>query len=264
MATNRYLNIKDESSSTQSDGMRVTPLKSGTQFSFDVLAGALTGHDAVNATGTFHICGNPGGEIHFRDGGVICVESCGSPGPDALLSRKGRISESEWTGALTTGTRGGIGETELHVVAMMATHDAAFTIAAGDVDDCAFTPRTPDVPAATSAPIDPVHLLRETSRRISALLALEHPLRPHHDRLAPVPGAHLRVLGPMRKEILANATGRRTTRDIAFASGRGVYPVTVEACRMVADGLMTVVPGATVDVPLPRSLRPEPPENEKP
>ncbi|MFD9700473.1 hypothetical protein [Lentzea sp. NPDC059081] len=219
------------------------------------------------------------------------MESAGSPGPDALLLRTGRISESEWTAALSTGTRGTVGETELNVVAMMATQDAAFTIVAGDVDDCAFSPHAHDVAVPMSAPIDPVHLLRETSRRITALLALEHPLCPHRDRLAPARGAALRVLSPLRLEILSQATGRRTARDIAFASGRSVYPVTVEASRMVADGLLAVVPGTTVvtpasrpvvplrprrtpprdpgtDVPLPRSLRRplllEPSERENP
>ncbi|HEX7305288.1 hypothetical protein [Lentzea sp.] len=217
------------------------------------------------------------------------MESAGAPGPDALLLRTGRISESEWTAALTTGTRRGIGETELHVVAMMATHDAAFTIVAGEVEDCVFTPRTHDVAVPMSAPVDPLHLLRETSRRITSLLAMDRPLCPHRDRLAPSRGAQLRVLSPLRAEILAHATGRRTPRDIAFASGRSVYPVTVEASRMVADGLLAVVPGLSVvvpasrpviplqprrrpasadDVPLPRSLRPppppEPPEREKP
>lgn len=215
--------------------------------------------------------GNPGGRIHLRDGGVICVESAGSPGPDALLLRTGRINESEWTAALTTGTRGNIGETELHVVAMMSTHDATFTIVAGDIEDCAFTPQALDVTVAMSAAIDPVRLLQEASRRISSLLALKHPLYPHRDRLAPTPGAHLRTLGSLRGEILTHATGRRTTRDIAFASGRSVYPVTIEACRMVADGLLAVVPGTTViaataqrAVPLrprqpPPSAPPEPP-----
>jgi len=230
--------------------MRVTPLKSATQFSFDLLAGALTGRDAARATGTLHVLGNPGGRIHLRDGGVVCVESPGSPGPEAL-----------------TGTRGRIGETELHVVAMMATHDAAFTVVAGDAEDCVFTPQTLDTAVAMSAAVDPVRLLQETSRRISSLLALPCPLSPHHDRVAPVHGADLHDLSRLREEILAHATGRRTTRDIAFASGRSVYPVTIEACRMVADGLMTVVPATTViasprlpvceddDVPLPRSLR---------
>ncbi|GGU34275.1 MarR family transcriptional regulator [Lentzea flava] len=256
--------------------MRVTSLKTGTQFSFDLLAGALTGRDSASATGTLHVLGNPGGRIHLRDGGIICVESAGSPGPDALLLRTGRISESEWTAALTTGTRGNIGETELHVVAMMATQDAAFTIVAGDIEDCTFTPQTLDVPVAMSTAIDPIRLLQETSRRISSLLALKHPLSPHRDRLAPAPGSHLRDLGPVRGEILAHATGRRTTRDIAFASGRSVYPVTIEACRMVADGLLTIVPGTTVTaagpqlaVPLrprqmPRPTPPPPPPNPPP
>ncbi|WP_143035763.1 MarR family transcriptional regulator [Lentzea fradiae] len=234
----------------------------------------MTGREAANASGTFHFSGNPGGEIHLRDGGVVCAQSAGSPGPDALLLRTGRISESEWAAALATGTRGGIGATELHVVAMMAAHDAAFTIAAGDVDDCAFIPEAPGVAFAMSVPIDPVQLLRETSRRITSLLAMEHPLRPHRDRLTSTRGSRLRVLSPLRAEILSHATGGPTARDIAFASGRGVYPVTVEASRMAADGLLTVVtdtsppsPELGVDIPLPRSLRSRPrldPDEEKP
>lgn len=267
MATNRHPSDKDELSQAQFDEMRVTPLKSGTQFSFDLLAGALTGRDAARATGTLHVLGNPGGRIHLRGGGVICVESPGSPGPDALLLRTGRLSESEWTASLTSGTRGNIGETELHVVAMMATHDAAFTVVAGDVEDCVFTPQTLDTPVAMRGAIDPVRLLQETSRRITSLLALPCPLSPHRERVAPVPGADLRDLGPARAEIVAHATSRRTTRDIAFAVGRSVYPVTIEACRMVADGLMTVVTGtpvaASAQPPVP--LRPRrPPESPPP
>jgi len=230
--------------------MRVTPLKSAAQFSFDLLAGALTGRDAARATGTLHVLGNPGGRIHLREGGIVCVESPGSPGPDALLSRTTRIGESA------------LGETELHVVAMMATQDAAFTIVAGDVEDCLFTPQTLDVPVAMTTAIDPVRLLQETSRRITSLLALKCPLSPHRDRLSPSHDADLRELVPARAEILSHATGRQTARDIAFASGRSVFPVTVEACRMVSDGLLTVVasPAAVAPdpqpvVPLPRSLR---------
>ncbi|MFJ8959497.1 hypothetical protein ACIRG5_08895 [Lentzea sp. NPDC102401] len=216
----------------------------------------MTGRDATNATGTLHIPGNPGGRIHLRNGGIICVESPGSPGPDALLLRTGRISESEWTAALTTGTRGNIGDTELHVVAMMSTQDAAFSIVAGDIEDCAFSPQTLDVAVAMRTAIDPVSLLQETSRRISSLLALKHPLCPHRERLAPTPGAHLLQHGPVRGEILTHATGRRTTRDIAFASGRSVYPVTIEACRMVMDGLLTVVPGTAIIAATPHLAAP--------
>ncbi|NKE58880.1 hypothetical protein FXN61_19525 [Lentzea sp. PSKA42] len=93
---------------------------------------------------------------------------------------------------------------------------------------------------------------------MTALLALKHPLCPHRERVAPAPGSTQGDPGSLREEILTHATGGHTTRDIAFASSRSVYPVTIEACRMVADGLMTVVPGtspAGEDVPLPRSLR---------
>lgn len=226
VATNRHPSNKDDfppDAAAETARLGKTnagdTLKSGTQFPFDLLVGALTERDATNATSTLRVLGNPGGRIHLRNGGVVCVESAGSPGPDALLLRTGRISN--------------IGETELHVIAM-------------------------------STPIDPIRLLQETSRRISSLLALKHPLRPHRDRVAPSRGAHLRELGPVRGEILAHATGRRTTRDIAFATGRSVYPVTIESCRMVADGLMTVVPGTTVVAAPPAARGATAPETAPP
>ncbi|MCX2947704.1 hypothetical protein [Lentzea sp. NEAU-D7] len=242
----------------------MTPLTSGTQIPFDLFAGALTGRAAAKATGTVHVLGNPGGRIHLRNGGIICAESPGSPGPDALLLRTGRISESEWTAALTSGTRGNVGDTELHVVAMMSTQDAAFTIVAGDVEDCVFTPQTLDVAVAMRTAIEPVRLLQETSRRLSSLLALKRPLGPHRDRLAPTTGARLLRHRPVRGEILMHANGRRTARDIAFASGRSVYPVTIEACRMVADGLLTVVPGTAIVGAPPRHTAPLHPRQPPP
>ena len=168
----------------------MTTLNSGTEFSFDLLAGALTGRGTARATGTLHVMGNPGGRIHLRDGGIVAVESAGSPGPDALLLRSGRISESDWTTALSVGAelrshqaelvaRGCIGSTALQVIAMMAAHDAAFTLVAGDIERCVLTADALDVAIPMNVPVEPVRLLQETSRRLSALSALPHPLSPH-------------------------------------------------------------------------------------
>ncbi|NGY60797.1 MarR family transcriptional regulator [Lentzea sp. NEAU-D13] len=226
----------------------MTTLNSGTELSFDLLAGALTGRDTARATGTLHVMGNPGGRIHLRDGGIVAVESAGSPGPDALLSRSGRISE------------GRIGSTALQVIAMMAAHDAAFTLVAGDIERCVLTADALDVAIPMNVPVEPVRLLQETSRRLSALSALPHPLSPHRERVAPTRALHQldQELSPARREILVHASGRRCARDIAFVCGRSVYAVTIEVCRMVGDGLLTVVSGTSIsgdDVPLPRSLR---------
>lgn len=256
--------------------MRVTTLKSGTQFSFDLLAGALTGRDTARATGTLHVMGNPGGRIHLRDGGIIAVESAGSPGPDALLLRTGRISESDWTAALTVGAelrshqaelvaRGNVGSTELHVVAMMAAHDAAFTIVAGEIEGCVLTPDVLDVAVPMSVPAEPVRLLQETSRRLSALFALPHPLSPHRERVAPTTAARPdQELSAARKEILTHATGRRCARDIAFVCGRSVYAVTIEVCRMVGDGLLTVVSSQAVSAPAGRAMPLRPRQQARP
>lgn len=236
-----------------------------------------------------HVLGNPGGRIHLRNGFVISVESPGAPGPDSLLMRSGRVSESEWTTALSTGAElrshqaelvacGNVGSTELHVVAMMAAHDAAFAVVAGDVTECALSAETLDVAVPMSTGVEPVRLLQETSRRISSLLALPHPLAPHRDRVAPRSGVTPSDLdiSPVRREILAHATGRRNARDIAFACGRSVYVVTIEVCRMVGEGLLTVVPGMTVttsrEPPVPLRPRhpqapppsPRPPQNPSP
>ena len=54
--------------------------------------------------------------------------------------------------------------------------------------------------------------------------------------------------GPGQREILALANGRRTARDVAFALGRGVYAVTLEADRMRRAGLVLIDPD-TVRVP---------------
>jgi hypothetical protein len=242
--------------------LRVTTLNSGTKFSFDLLAGALTGRDTARATGTLHVMGNPGGRIHLRDGGIVAVESAGSPGPDALLLRSGRISESDWTTALSAGAelrshqaelvaRGCIGSTALQVVAMMAAHDAAFTLVAGDIERCLLTADAHDVAIPMDVPVEPVRLLQETSRRLSALFALPHPLSPHRERVAPTRGLHQieQELSPARREILVHASGRRCARDIAFVCGRSVYAVTIEVCRMVGDGLLTVVSGTSITGP---------------
>ncbi|MEY9874718.1 hypothetical protein ABH931_004218 [Streptacidiphilus sp. MAP12-33] len=102
----------------------------------------------------------------------------------------------------------------------------------------------------------------ETARRLTAFAELTAPVRPGKDRLVAVTdvgagpvapggsgswaaapgwgGAGLRATSGLRREVLGLADGRRTARDIAFMLGRGVYPVAVEASRLVADGLLRI------------------------
>lgn len=242
--------------------MRVTTLKSGTQYSFDQLAGALTGREAARATGTLHVMGNPGGRIHLRNGWVISVESAGAPGPDTLLLRSGRISESE-----QPTSRDNVGTTALHVVAMMATHDAMFSAVAGEIEGCVLTDDVLDVAVPMSTGAEPVRLLQETSRRLTSLHALPFPLSPHRERVAPTELAEQHEHSQVRAEILTQATGRRCARDIAFVCGRSVYSVTIEVCRMVGEGLLTVVSGTSITTPSAEPsmpLRPRNPQNPPP
>ncbi|RAG80665.1 hypothetical protein DN069_36820, partial [Streptacidiphilus pinicola] len=119
------------------------------------------------------------------------------------------------------------------------------------------------------AQVDAEQLGAETERRLAALAELPAPVRPGRDRLGlaadpglpaggsagasrsataggGVPGAvsrgvgAVRAAGGLRREVLALADGRRTARDVAFLLGRGVYPVTVEASRLLVDGLLRI------------------------
>ncbi len=124
------------------------------------------------------------------------------------------------------------------------------------------------------ARVDVAELCGETERRLVALAELPTPVRPGRDRLSTAPagapsgstapgstapgagshgagatswsgtgawgGSGLRAASGLRRDVLGLADGRRTARDIAFTLGRGVYPVTVEASRLLADGLLRI------------------------
>ncbi|WP_152627490.1 hypothetical protein [Streptacidiphilus melanogenes] len=164
--------------------------------------------------------------------------------------------------------RGLVGAAELETVCLMALFDAVFAIAAGTVEECRWEPqalgggpgpaaeplgREPWTSDVTRVDVARVHA--ETERRLAALAQFPTPVRPGRDRLAVVAesaasqagaaagvaglnAGGLRAAGGLRREVLGLADGRRTARDIAFLLGRGVYPVTVEASRLLADGLI--------------------------
>lgn len=215
--------------------------------------------------------GNPGGVFHLRDGLVVAVDSPGAPGVEALLLRSGRISESDWTAALRDGAqnrsrqaelaaRGALGATELRVVAMTVVRDSAFAVAVGEVDGHAVDAAEPggevaDVLLPLADGVEPDELVRETVRRLAALTSLPWPVSPYRDRFVPARDGELTAV---RREIVAHANGRRSARDIAFAVGRGVYPVTVEISRMLGDGLLAIAGEAPEIRPATRleALRP--------
>lgn len=206
------------------------------------------------ATLALHVDGRPGGTFHLRRGAVVAVESPGAPGIEALLLRTGRVGADDWAGAASgmpaaeLVARGVVGAAELRVLSEMALKDAVFAVVAGETGECAALPHggtVVPVAAGMTAGEDPERLLEAASRRLAALVALPHAVLPDRDRLTPVghhgtapSGAAAEGLPSHQREILFLADGRRTPRDIAFAVGRGVYQVAVEASRMVGEGLL--------------------------
>lgn len=194
---------------------------------------------------------------------MVAVDSAGAPGAEALLLRSGRISEDDWTTALRDGidndiaALGGIGGAGLRVVAEMAARDAAFAIAAGSLDGQDVDQTVREVLLPVAGGIAPFDLIDETGRRLDALDRLPVTISPYQERVVPVP-EYEHDLPAKQREIVTNATGRRTARDIAFAVGRGVYPVTVEISRMLAAGILQIAPSAprTTSRARIQSLRP--------
>lgn len=177
---------------------------------------------------------------------MVAVDSPGAPGVEAILLRSGRVSEDDWTAALRDGAgsgqaglvaRGVVGAAALQVTAMMVVLDSAFAIAVGGVDECSVVrDDTADVPLPLVSGLAPADLVRETARRLDALASL--PFSPYRERFLPVGNVPLPATW---QEIADRANGRRSARDIAFAVGRGIYPVTVEVARMVSAGVLEVV-----------------------
>jgi len=213
---------------------------------------------AAGFTGALTVIGAPGGTIHLADGAVTAIDTPWSPSAEVVLLHSGRVPEADWEAAFTAAAvardqlraellrRGLLGEGELEALLRTALADGMFAFAAGFVDSC----RTEESPPGHPLPLEPAAdaswLVTEALRRLDVLAAFPGPpLRPR-DRVLSVPGAVRpgAFLGGGRDEILAAADGRRTSRDLAFALGRGLYVTMLQLARMRADGLIaSVAPG---------------------
>ncbi|WP_063794205.1 hypothetical protein, partial [Streptomyces graminilatus] len=240
-----------------SESRRAAPDSLG-RIGYDLLLSALADCGREEFTGALRATGSPGGTFHLRRGLVVGAESPGAPGPEALLLRSRRISGEEWAelvreagGARWPGAElirhGYAGAAQLRVVCMMALRDAVFAVVAGRVDACE---RDPGAEPLAPVPVGegPIRLLQDANRKLAALAALPHPVRPNRERpgrgQAPVAVSE-GWLTPVQRELLAEADGRRTARDLAFRTGRGVYTVAVELARMLGAGLLECAEGAT-------------------
>ncbi|WP_328679507.1 MarR family transcriptional regulator [Streptomyces sp. NBC_00343] len=227
----------------------------------DLLARALATCGREEFTGGLRVSGRPGGTFHLRGGLVVAVESPGAPGPEALLLRSGRVGGEQWADLVreSGGTRwpldglvahGYAGAAELRIVCVLALHDAAFAVVAGDIEDCELAPdERPFAPVTLGEPSS--RLLQDAARKAAAIAALPCPVRPDRERpRPPAYGVDEAGLGLLQRELLAHVDGRRTARDLAFRAGRGVYPVTAEVARMLAEGLLECA-----DTPVPIAVR---------
>ncbi|MEU3789448.1 hypothetical protein [Streptomyces fructofermentans] len=210
---------------------------------------AECGQGAV--TGVLQVSGKPGGVFHLRDGFVVAAESPGSPGPEALLLRSGRISEEQWDALLFEAGAGrwpqaGLvaheyaGAAQLRVICMQALQDAVFAVVAGRVDGCEPLAAWADPPASVAVGEAPLRLLQEATRKLTAVAGLPCPVLPDRERPYPAAGVDPQdgALPVLRRELLTHADGRRTVRDLAFRTGRPLYTVTVETGRMLGEGLL--------------------------
>jgi hypothetical protein len=211
------------------------------------LRGWLVRAAAERFTGALRLTGSPGGALWFRDGLVVVAESPGAPGAAAILIRSGRVSDEDWArdgGADHAASAARIGAAHRQVLQLMANQDALFAVLAGSIGSCALEPDPTAAPAGQGQ--DAGALLDATFRKLDALAALPRAILPHRERLtARLADGGASPSGPsgmrpadLRKAILGYADGRRTARDIAFVSGRGLYAVTVEMSRMLAEDLL--------------------------
>lgn len=230
---------------------------------YDLLWRALAACGREEFTGELRVSGRPGGTFHLRGGLVVAVESPGAPGPEALLLRSGRVGGEQWADLVreSGGSRwpadgliahGYAGAAQLRVVCVLALQDAAFAIVAGQVDDCERA-HGPGPFAPVAAGEGPGRLLQDAARKLAAIAALPHPVRPDRERPLPAVRDDTR-LSALQRELLAHSDGRRTTRDLAFLTGRGVYTVTVEVARMLGEGLLEC---AEFPAPIPVRVLPD-------
>ncbi|ALV33832.1 hypothetical protein [Streptomyces sp. CdTB01] len=231
---------------------------------YDLLARSLAACGREGLTGELRVSGVPGGTFHLRNGLVIAVETPGAPGPEALLLRSGRVTGEQWAALVreaggkrwpVTGliAHGYTGAAQLRVVCAMALQDAVFAVIAGRIDGCESGPAGLEPPAPVPVGESSVRLLEEASRKLAALATLPYPVHPDRERPLPVLGFE-GPLTELRRDVIAHADGRRTARDLAFRTGRGVYTVTVELARMLAEGLLTCPPRPA---PIPVRTPPE-------
>lgn len=221
-------------------------------------------------SGVLQVTGDPGGVIYLDGGGVTAIQTPGAPSAEVILLRSGRVSDVGWDAAFAASAANGrsmgaelesaalVGAGELEAVQWTTLADAMFVLASGHVEECQPQPGEGDCLLPLIPAADPDLLLAEAARRVRVLATLYGIAGPYRDRFVAVPVVKRPGTLPSRgrDEILALADGRRTPRDIAFASGRGVYATMLQLARLRDSGVLAVVP------PSPASAAREPAQSE--
>lgn len=227
-------------------------------------------------SGAVSVSGAVGGTIHLHRGAIRAIETPGAPTAEALLLKSRRIGEPEWDAACTAAGPGGrldatlverghIGAAELEVLCVGALYDAAFAMALSTPDSWQVDGEAPGPRLSHRAGTDPRRLTEVTSRRVRLLAKSLGSVREFgQERIRPSARATAGTgrLSARYRDILLSADGRRTPRDIAFALGRGVYPVMLDISRMKALHLIqpeSPRPPATAPSVAPRDPAAEPP-----
>ncbi|MEV4616157.1 hypothetical protein AB0K43_26715 [Kitasatospora sp. NPDC049258] len=253
-------------------------------------------------TGAVLVSGTPGGVVHLRRGLVVAVETPGAPSVETVLLKSRRITEEDWSAARAAAGRtddapgpaateatteaaesapteaadlgsalvghGLIGGVELEVVCTAAVFDGAFAMSLGPVESWQVEPAAAAPELGARPGVEPRQLAEETVRRGTLLARLWGPLGEIAEA-RPRPAAQVESgqLAPRHRDLLLNANGRRVPRDLAFAVGRGVFPVMLDLARMRERRLLrpeaeqaATVPavGPRAPVPAQPSAAPDP------
>jgi hypothetical protein len=227
-------------------------------------------------TGAVTVSGAPGGTLHLRAGLVVAVQTPAAPTVETLLLKSHRVTEQDWTTARDTArgeggmaaslsARTAVSRMQLELVCTAAVFDAAFamSLTAPEGWHLVEAAQPPELTAEQGA--EPARLTEETVRRTAVLAEHWQPLsRLTAARIRPSAAHRPGTLAERHRDILLAANGRRSPRDIAFALGRGLYPVMLDLTRMRARGLIdceaptlprpvpSVAPRRAAAIPAPR------------
>jgi hypothetical protein len=227
----------------------------------DLLLAELARLGVERFSGTLRVEGaRVGGTVVLGVGRVLAAETAAAPGLESLLLRSGRVSGDDWTAAFAEAAPRGelraalverelLGSASVQVLTQTAVVDAVFALALAAVHSCTPDAQAPDPPPLVplSPGMDVDRIARETRRRLTVAgqwwdLGLTPQVRPTATTAAP-------PLDPRRADLLTRVNGRRSSRDLAFLLGRGLFAVLSDLALLLRDGQIALTPPALPALP---------------